>query len=394
MRERRPGVWEIRVVVANDQLTGHSVQRSFTVRGDHDMAEDHRQALAERFGVDRRALYCESARWTLGELLARFIDASHEWRPATRSSHASVVRYLIGDPLGEVGLTMVCPMVVNNAIARWRRAGGSDALVRGRWAVLHSALSWAVQQKMIRSNPIRGMRGPRRQDPRKHLLPGEIAQLLDTATRQLHQAEHALAADPENRVLWDALFAAEQTRLMVRIAADTGARRAEIATLRLADLDGRVLRIERNLSLEVLGPTKSGRTRRITIGATIGATTAAMIHDHFDTWQTRAGGVQGDWIFARDHRHLTHARADSLSHRMVSLRAAAGVPDATLHRFRHSVATQLVGEGKLLKAQARLGHRDPSTTLRHYSHATPLDDLDIADEIDQRLNDYTNDASC
>ena len=75
---------------------------------------------------------------------------------------------------------------------------------------------------------------------------------------------------------------------------------------------------------------------------------------------------------------------------MVRLRDAAGVPQASLHRFRHSVATQLVGEGKLLKAQARLGHRDPATTLRHYSHATPLDDLDIADEIDQRLNDYTN----
>jgi integrase len=47
----------------------------------------------------------------------------------------------------------------------------------------------------------------------------------------------------------------------------------------------------------------------------------------------------------------------------------------------------LVEKGKLLKAQARLGHRDPSTTLRHYSHAVPLDDLDIADELDQVLND-------
>jgi integrase len=48
----------------------------------------------------------------------------------------------------------------------------------------------------------------------------------------------------------------------------------------------------------------------------------------------------------------------------------------------------LVEKGKLLKAQARLGHRDPSTTLRHYSHAVPLDNLDnVADELDQVLND-------
>jgi hypothetical protein len=104
------------------------VQRSFTVHGDRTMAEDHRQALAERFGVDRRALYCESARWTLGELLARFIDASHEWRPATRSSHASVVRYLIDDPLGDLGLTMV---------TRWwsiaRSPAGAAPAVPTRW---------------------------------------------------------------------------------------------------------------------------------------------------------------------------------------------------------------------------------------------------------------------
>ena len=31
----------------------------------------------------------------------------------------------------------------------------------------------------------------------------------------------------------------------------------------------------------------------------------------------------------------------------------------------------LVGDGKLLKAQGRLGHRDPATTLRHNAHAAP-----------------------
>jgi len=50
------------------------------------------------------------------------------------------------------------------------------------------------------------------------------------------------------------------------------------------------------------------------------------------------------------------------------------------------VATYLVDHGRLLKAQARLGHADPATTLRHYSHATPLDDTDVADQLDRLLN--------
>jgi integrase len=78
--------------------------------------------------------------------------------------------------------------------------------------------------------------------------------------------------------------------------------------------------------------------------------------------------------------------ADALSHKFRRLAGIAGVPNPALHRLRHGVATHLVDEGKLLKAQARLGHSDPSMTLRHYSHATPLDDEDIADELDAVLS--------
>jgi integrase len=232
------------------------------------------------------------------------------------------------------------------------------------------------------------MRGPRRPGPRKHLTDDEIAALLTTAARLVVDARRALRAKPDDGHLIHGLFVAEQTLLLVRLAADTGARRGELAVLRLSDLNGRVLSIERNLSLEVLGPTKSSRNRRLTIGAT----TANMIHRHFRIWKRRTGAqsVEGDWIFAPDHRRLTHARADLLSHRFERLRAAAGVPDAALHRFRHSVGTQLVAAGHLLKAQARLGHRDPATTLRHYAHALPLDDQDIADQLDARLNQATN----
>jgi hypothetical protein len=49
------------------------------------------------------------------------------------------------------------------------------------------------------------------------------------------------------------------------------------------------------------------------------------------------------------------------------------------------VATFLVGRGEILRAQHRLGHRDPSTTLRKYAHALPLEDGEVADDIDIML---------
>ena len=387
MRERHPGVWEVRVVVANDPVSGRSVQRSFTVHGDAEQVEEHRRNLVAFLGVDRSALYCEGARWTLAELLERFVEANEHWRPATRSSHTSMARFLTADPIGKLGLAVLSPDQVEATMSRWRVEGASAALVWARWAVLRSALSWAAARGVVRSNPLEVMRGPPRPLPRKHLLPAEVAALLATTARQAVQAAADLRPKPRDGRLLEALFVAEQTRLLVRLAADTGARRGELAVLRLGDLDGRVLSIERNLSLEVLGPTKTSRNRRLTLGAT----TARMIVDHFGTWQARVGpaAVVGDWVFAPDYRRRTNARADLLSHRFDRLRRAAGVPEATLHRLRHSVGTHLVSEGKLLKAQGRLGHRDPVTTLRHYAHATPLDDLDVADDLDEILNRAT-----
>lgn len=64
----------------------------------------------------------------------------------------------------------------------------------------------------------------------------------------------------------------------------------------------------------------------------------------------------------------------------------ADVPEATLHRLRHSVATFLVARGQVLQAQARLGHADAATTLREYAYALPLTDGAVADDLDQHLN--------
>jgi integrase len=93
-----------------------------------------------------------------------------------------------------------------------------------------------------------------------------------------------------------------------------------------------------------------------------------------------------DWLFAPTPARATFLTADALSHKFRRLGAAAGVERPALHRLRHGVATHLVGNGELLGAQARLGHRDPTTTLRHYSHAVARHDEDIANDLDELLN--------
>ena len=223
------------------------------------------------------------------------------------------------------------------------------------------------------------MRGPPRS--RRHHSLDEVRRLLTAAGDAVASAEGAFGRRPGSAACARRLFAAEQSLLLVRLAADSGARRGELAALRLSDLDGRVLTIERSLSAGVLGSTKSGRTRRVTLGSG----TADMIRRHVRAWAARAEPEQ-DWLFSPSPRRSAYMTAGALSRRLTRLGKAAGVEHAALHRLRHGVATYLVDQGRLLKAQARLGHRDPATTLRHYSHATPLDDSDVADQLDRFLN--------
>lgn len=96
-----------------------------------------------------------------------------------------------------------------------------------------------------------------------------------------------------------------------------------------------------------------------------------------------AAGGPGPWLFSARPTRTAPIYPNGLSHRFDKLAVAAGLPEACLHRLRHTVGTVLVADGKILKAAGRLRHRDPSTTLRNYCDALPLDDEDVADALDE-----------
>ena len=49
LRERRPGVFEIRIAVGVDLVSGRTIQRSFWFHGTPEEAEERRSALASQF---------------------------------------------------------------------------------------------------------------------------------------------------------------------------------------------------------------------------------------------------------------------------------------------------------------------------------------------------------
>jgi len=380
IRERRPGVWEIRIAAGTDVLTGRTIQRSITVHGSATDAEQFRQQLAADYAA-RRDVARAGPLLTVDELLSCWLAADHPWRPSTRIGYVSNARALHADrALARLRVMALTPRNMRDASARWTAAGATTSVIAGRVRVLRAAVGWAYTERILEVHPLRGLRGPGRAEPRRPLPDDAVHRLLAHAETAVLAA---IANDNGGSGSARIRQGAEQDLLLVRLAADTGARRGELAALGFDDLDGRVLTIRRALSGEQLGPPKSGRARTVTVGASA----AALWHRLHADWEERVPSALGPWVFATDAARQRRLGAASIGHRFTRLRDAAEVPGATLHRLRHSVATFLVARGQILQAQARLGHADAATTLREYAYALPLTDAPVADAIDAHLDE-------
>ncbi|MGD9529582.1 tyrosine-type recombinase/integrase [Pseudonocardia sp.] len=386
LRERRPGVWELRVALGPDLVSGRSLVRSVTVHGDRDDAHAALARWAARAEVVRAGRRAAPG-VTVADLLDRWVVAPHGWRPATSVGYRSTVRALRADPIGTRRASQVTPPVLRAVVARWAIAGVSRASAAARVRCLRSALGWAYREGVLDVPPLRGMRGPSTGPTRLHAPVDAIRRILRVAAADVAQLRHhsdtrgAAGAELHRR---------EQVHLLARLAADTGARRGELAALQLGDLDGNVLTISRATSNEVVGPTKSGRIRRLTLGdttaalwrASVAAWTQQALPDRQDDLDDNEHGTFGPWLFSRRLDHTTRLSTGCAGHWFADLAARARHPDVTLHRLRHTVATVLVGQGDILQAQHRLGHHDAATTLRIYSHALPLTDAQAAQTLD------------
>lgn len=380
MRERRPDVWEIRVAAGTDPVTGRTLQRSVTFYGSAVDADVYRSQLALEY-AERRAVTRAAPMLTTAELLERWLAADHAWKPSTWVGYRHNARHLAGDGvLARTKVVSITPRLLRTAFERWKANGATSSVIGGRFRVLRSAIGWAYDERIIDHHPIRNMRGPGRTEPRRPLTDSDLGSVLWTAEANLLAA--IANGDSDDRGQQQRRLA-EQDLLLVRLAADSGCRRGELAALQFADLDGRVLRVERSLSAEALSTTKSGHARTLTLGSS-----TAMLWKRLEgEWRQRvAPEPLGGWVFAKDVAHHHRRTASVLGRRFALIRDQAGAEGATLHRLRHNVATFLVSRGQILQAQARLGHADAATTLREYAYALPLSDGSVADAINDHLD--------
>jgi integrase len=81
-------------------------------------------------------------------------------------------------------------------------------------------------------------------------------------------------------------------------------------------------------------------------------------------------------------------KPDQISSRVTETMAKAGLRGTSLHSLRHGHASQLLSEGMPIPTVSkRLGHSNPTITLKLYSHAPESDELSAAQRWDDAFKD-------
>ena len=315
-----------------------------------------------------------------------------EVRPATLSGYRQMIDMYVIPNIGHMRLQSVRPMTLTKLYVDLLDHGGKNGRPLSRrtvnfvHATLRKAFNDAVHvEGLITSNPAMKAKRPKSKGV------NQAPDVWDAAQLRLF-----LGLLEDHR--WFALY---------RLAAYSGARRGELLALKWADLDyaDKSMRIRASAGMvenqRLEGSTKSGRERRVSLDdVTLAALKAHRKQQMKD--QAVAGEAWEDTGLVFVNGLGKPIYPTSVYARLVQAVEAYNeannakpkdergpvLPPARFHDLRHVHATLLLKAGVPVHVvAARLGHADPSVTLRVYAHVIPQQAAEVADRFARLLED-------
>ncbi|MEO0492048.1 MAG: site-specific integrase [Actinomycetota bacterium] len=362
IRERRSGVWEVRGYTGRDR-EGNPTQVSRTVHG---TKRDAQRVAAELTVKPAR----NAGGRKVGQLLDEWLEIkAPSWAPLTVRDQTSRSALIQRDPIASMSVASLGVSDIDRWVARLRKSGAGEASIRNQHTVLRAALQQAVRWEWIATNPASAapIGQPKRQQ-KGTLTNDEVRALIEVAA-EVH----------------------EMAPLAFRLAAETGARRGELAALRWEKfvddkvvVDGQIIVStiddERAPRLQ---PTKTGSRRVVTLSPSL----VEMVGDK----AVKYADVT-DWLFTPD---ADPPNPDRIGWWWRRSRELAGIDGRwRLHDLRHWSATQSIASGQDVRTVAhRLGHADPAMTLRVYAHAVERADEALAEILGNTLDEPSDPRS-
>lgn len=297
---------------------------------------------------------------TVAEQVHAHIDGLTGVTNGTRTVYTSHLRRIIAPTrLGRMPIALLRVADVADWVNDLDAAGTAPKTIANYHGLLSAALSTAVRDELIPSNPSTGMRLPRGagRDEMVFLTPDEFA--------QLHAAMH-----PHYQPL-------------LMVLAGTGMRFGEATALRVADID------------------PVGRSARITRAWKYTGTAAREIGSPKTTRSTRTAALPPEVLAVlplagrrRDEYLLTAPKGGVIRQPVffTSWKRAAAVLEChpRIHDLRHTFASWAIQAGIPLPViQRQLGHESITTTVDRYGHLARADFDALAAATSLRLGRQT-----
>jgi integrase len=366
IRQRRAGVWEVRVFVGRDHR-GKPIQTSRTVTGTR---KDAQRVAAE---IERMSRTVESSATIVATLLDLWIETeSHLWAPATLANYRSRVELVKNDAISRIMVMRLSALDIDRWHARLRKHNVGEGSIRNQHQVVRASLAMAQRWGWVGVNAASVAKlGRRRVVAREALANEDVNTALTTVVEMVHEGVIEPAA-----------------AVAIRLAAVTGARRSELAALRWEDLRGNLLTIDSSIAILRAGrgskskpllrddPTKTGNRRVVTLDQQTFDLLAEL---------SKLTGDLGPWILCPGESPINPER---IGRWWVRVRTRAGIDSHwRLHDLRHWSATVAIAAGHDIRAVAsRLGHANAAMTLRVYAHAVKATDVAVANTVGEILN--------
>ena len=316
--------------------------------------------------LTRTPVTAPSAPLTFRELAEEWLvkyPALHAIRPGTMENREQFIRGHLLPHFGAMPITAVTTTEIEDFIERKRGPGGStrfkgkglsDSAIRTGLLALRLILTRAVRLKLLAGHPMDAVewRSAQRVENVDPFTRAELARIL---------AVPAVDGD---------------LLTLLELWARTGLRAGEMMGLQPQDVDldaGTVL-VRRTWTRERLGPTKTGRERRVAFGHPIVEDTLEWRPraDIVDTMATRIRRLKRTpldptgFLFTQpDGRPWSSSSMNSAWRRVL---AKAGVRYRPAEQLRHTVASALLSRGApLLYVQAVGGWRSAGVLLKVYA---------------------------
>ena len=191
MRERSPGVWEVRFMAGKDPVTQKPRQLSKTVRGSRTTARQALNALVAESEAGRH----NGTSSTFEQLATRWLDlVQNDLSPTTVRGYRNKLRVRIFPAIGDRPVNRITTDELDQLYrALVNQVGLSPATVRQINAIIRRALRQAVIWGWITTNPAANVTPPRVMKPK--LSPPnayQVDELLYAASQQDPELGHFL----------------------------------------------------------------------------------------------------------------------------------------------------------------------------------------------------------